>query len=618
MRGCFLASSLLAATSVLAAPILPPTVDASHLNIRASFKRELESGSADMAAIFSNVEPLLEGLWAASDKDSSGDLSQVEFIDAIGKLGISCSMFTSHNGNCTNLFVSLNTDSSTAGVTKAELAAAPANYPEYIAPPNYLLIAAFTNGAGQVPTNVGVIPNTITSLETPAIVELALTISGPPSSIYPGQRQAMIQFVADQSGVTADAIIATFKLKGAASSDRRQLQSSTAETIFEADIYTPDPAAASAATVALQASLADPSTGAAATAFDGVTVTGAISLGVRTEWEVPFAQIAAVPAILFVVSIVACFSACCVARKRRGDMASAGCCTTGCCSFFAVPAWATYELLSAVLIVASMAALYIRASGLTEVVKGLVRTFLEAVQNTSPFAQDYVSAIPSTVINTVQNYEDRLVLLPILVLVPGLLVAICLFLAAVCPCMTKCQRESHKGSYCCAKCFVFLANLLMLLAFVFYAIFAIIPLTLKYLPDSARAPIDQLNLQCEFIPAQIDQLITDNQGALDLLSSAGTNTDALQTELDSITELAGLASGGCAYLLDLFVEFEVLFLPAFLACCALVFAYVVNNSLCCAAGCCSKDENAANAPPAKKSSGGGGGVAMTSVGLVAS
>ena len=142
-----------------------------------------------------------------------------------------------------------------------------------------------------------------------------------------------------------------------------------------------------------------------------------------------------------------------------------GCCTTGCCSFFAVPAWATYELLSAVLIVASMAALYIRASGLTEVVKGLVRTFLEAVQNTSPFAQDYVSAIPSTVINTVQNYEDRLVLLPILVLVPGLLVAICLFLAAVCPCMTKCQKESHKGSYCCAKCFVFLANLLMLLAF---------------------------------------------------------------------------------------------------------------------------------------------------------
>ena len=37
---------------------------------------------------------------------------------------------------------------------------------------------------------------------------------------------------------------------------------------------------------------------------------------------------------------------------------------------------------------------------------------------------------------------------------------------------------------------------------------------------------------------------------------------ALQTELDSITSLADLASGGCAYLLDLFVEFEVLFLPA--------------------------------------------------------
>merc|ERR1719230_804023 len=99
----------------------------------------------------------------------------------------------------------------------------------------------------------------------------------------------------------------------------------------------------------------------------------------------------------------------------------------------------------------------------------------------------------------------------------------------------------------------------MLLAFVFYAIFAAVPLIIKYLPDPS--PVDQLNLQCEFIPAQIDQLITDNKGALDLLTSAGTDVTALQTELDSIRSLADLASGGCAYLLDLFVEFEVLFLP---------------------------------------------------------
>jgi len=240
-----------------------------------------------------------------------------------------------------------------------------------------------------------------------------------------------------------------------------------------------------------------------------------------------------------------------------------------------------------------------------------VNVFLEAVTSPQQYAQEFVEAIPETIITTIEERQDLVELLPVAVIVPGVLVFLLLFLSSVCPAMSKCQKSGHEGSYCCTKCFIALANVVMIVAFVFYTTFLSVSIFIKYAPPSVKAPINQVSLQCDIIPAQINQLIADNENALLMLEAQGQNTTSVRTQFDEVVALAGLADTGCALILDVFTEFERLFLPSFLCCMSIIFAYIINNALCCAAGCCSKDSSAAYA-----AKGGSKAVQMTSVGLV--
>jgi len=595
-------ASLVSALAVLAAPAL------ASRELSESGSGTVHDGKTDDMPIPDPIA-FLEGLWNSCDKNADGCLSYTEFVDANNKLGIPESAYTSHGESYQQLFDSLNTNTTDCGgITKLEIANAVEDYPEY----QQAFIHAFTNGAGEMPTGLPTIPTEVLDIDMPVVVEVSMKVSGSADQIYPGQRQQIRQFFADSAGVSADAVVLLFKT---IREDRRRMAPSRAlqsavETQVTASIYVADSESASAASATLSQTLAPDA--AAPAAFDGVTILSA-SVDTREPWSVPVAAYAFPPVLIFL-----CFVACCCAKaaaaKRRAAKAIPydGCCKTGCCGYPAVTAWATWEFLAAGFLLVAMLLMYVRAVGLKDVVVGLIRTFLDLVASPVEYAQQFANAVPPTILATIEEREDLLKLLPIAVIVPGALACVCLLIASACPFLGNCAREGHKGSYCCTKCFILLANLVMIVAFVFYAIFSGVSLFLAFAPPNIRAPIEMVTLQCDIVPAQINQMIEDGENALLNLEAAGQNTTAMRAAAADITALAVLADGGCQLVLDLFLEFERLFLPAAVACSAIVFAFFLNNFLCCAVGCCSKDtEGAGGGGKANK-----GSVQMTSIGLV--
>lgn len=244
-------------------------------------------------------------------------------------------------------------------------------------------------------------------------------------------------------------------------------------------------------------------------------------------------------------------------------------------------------MIALVILAGCLGYLFTRMDGLTGVFLNLVDIFIDLVDSTVDFIQDFTQQVPSNIIDTVRRYRDLVALLPFMTLGPGGLALLSMLFAALCPC-GKC----NKGGYCVTKCFIMLGNLVLLLALVFYAFFAGVSLVLKFAPPMMKDQISQATSMCEVVPPMVNQLVADNQNALDQLATTGANVTELQLVLTSVNDLAGTVDSGCDNILQLFVEFNLLFEPGVMCVVAILFAMYVNNALCCAAGCCSKNSRA--------------------------
>lgn len=186
------------------------------------------------------------------------------------------------------------------------------------------LIEAFTNGAGKVPeaSDIVEVDPIITTAE--AALKVSLTMAGSIGDIYKGTRDKMRAWFAQTAGVPTAAVILTF-LPGS--------------VVVDATIYTPDAAAAETAKAAM------PSTAAgfnAVPAFAGFTVTQDPTYEVDETEPLPIPIVAGIGAGLLVLGLFTCVMVSIGAGKERKakGVAPQGCCSTGCCSFFAVQQWA--------------------------------------------------------------------------------------------------------------------------------------------------------------------------------------------------------------------------------------------------------------------------------------
>jgi len=517
---------------------------------------------------------VLQGLFTQSDKDGDSELNLEEFKVAAGKLGVEASIFTLHGKSYDQFFAACDADGN-GKMTRKELAGAIRPEWEAYKKP---LIAAFTNDATTAPT---ALPTASAGIKNAvATVNAKVTVGGKPSDIYPGQRKAIIKYFADLGKVTPDEVLATFLLKK--SGGGRRL--ATAETIVDAKIFVKSDADARQLAQALPK---DKDAMQKVAAFDGLEVKAAPQVVARPQWQVPFVSMGGMIVGLLVASILTCFIGKCWARRNREIVRVQydGCCSTGCCSFLAVRSWAFWQLFACVVLAACVVFMMIRMQGLTKVLQNLVDIFQKLLQSTVSFISKFQQQVPSFVNQQVNQFKQYIPLLPIAVIVPGVLACLCLFFSGACP-MGKC----HVGRYGCTKFFIIIGNIWLIVALVFYMIFAVIALALKYAPPNILAQINSALSMCEVIPPMIKQKLGDSQSALDVLKSAGQDTSQYDKTLKDIVVLSDLADAGCENILQMFEEFNLLFLPGALCVTACFFGLYTSNALCCAAGCCFSDQ----------------------------
>jgi len=518
-----------------------------------------------------DFDKILRPLWNQTDSDGDGFLSLSEFTAACERLGLAASFFTSHQQSYTVAFGALD-GSNDLKLTIPEFVDAAVNFANY----KDGLIEAFTNGAGKVPeaSDIVEVDPIITTAE--AALKVSLTMAGSIGDIYKGTRDKMRAWFAQTAGVPTAAVILTF-LPGS--------------VVVDATIYTPDAAAAETAKAAM------PSTAAgfnAVPAFAGFTVTQDPTYEVDETEPLPIPIVAGIGAGLLVLGLFTCVMVSIGAGKERKakGVAPQGCCSTGCCSFFAVQQWAFSNFGAIIVFCGALAYLALEMEGVQNIFVDLIDVIAAMRISTFTAVADLMGELPPDILDQIEANKSHAKLLRFYVLGPGVLAIVFLALASLLGCSTR-----RKGTYCCTKLFVILSNILLILALVFYAIFAGAAVVINYAPPAIKENLNSIEGLCTQIPAQIQQLTADNQHAINIFAGTpGQNQAdlaALQLEIDKVTALNVQITLGCDSIKNLFDEMIVVFLPGLLCVIAIVFALFTNNSLCCAAGCC-------KAPPKTK------------------
>jgi len=524
-----------------------------------------------------DFDTILMPLWNQTDANGDGSLDLSEFTAACQRLDIQASFFTQHGGSYSVAFADIdaNTD---LKVTIPEFVDAAVRFTGY----KDGLIEAFTNGAGKVPEASDIIDLPSAILTAEASLKVQLTIAGSIGDIYPGTRKGLKTYFATTAGVSEDAVILTF-LPGS--------------VVVEAVIYTPDAEAAEAAQAAM------PTTAAgfnAVPAFAGFTVTSEPTYEVDEVEPLPIPIVAGIGGGLFVLGLFTCFMVSLGAGKERKakGVAPTGCCSTGCCSFFAVQQWAFSNMGAILIFAGGLAYLSLEMDGVQNIFVSLIDVIAAMRISTFTAVSDLLADLPADVLDQIETNKSHAKLLRFYVLGPGVLAIVFLFLASLLGC-----SKGRKGTYCCTKLFIILSNILLILALVFYSIFAGTAVVINYAPPAIKEHLANIEGLCTQIPAQIKQLAADNMAVLNILETTpGQNQAdiaALQAEVDEVQRLNAQITIGCDSIKQLFDEMIILFLPGLLCVIAIVYALFTNNALCCAAGCC-------RSPPKNGGAGGGG------------
>ena len=147
---------------------------------------------------------------------------------------------------------------------------------------------------------------------------------------------------------------------------------------------------------------------------------------------------------------------------------------------------------------------------------------------------------------------------------------------------------------------MFLALLLLILALVFYLLFAGVAVLFAFAPPELQNALATVRGICISIPATVGQMVTDGTATVEKLSSAGQDTSAIDAQMVLAADISDVVTLGCGSLVSLIDELVAIFVPAILCVVAIVFAAIVNETLCCAAGCCCKGPSKAPKIVAKK------------------
>jgi hypothetical protein len=230
--------------------------------------------------------------------------------------------------------------------------------------------------------------------------------------------------------------------------------------------------------------------------------------------------------------------------------------------------------------------LYTEVQVVTDAIVGMVTVVID-IANYDPdsaggaFMGNFTADMPREIIDMLEDNLDNMRLLPVATLVPGLLACLFLSVAGLCAASSK-----RKGKFCCTRLIMLMANLFLLMALVFYTLFAAYAVIMSEVESVAQASIEMRGM-CITIPNIIEQRLTDGQAALDRVNLVDPSVDMseVQTTFDSVRTIGGFVTDACGHMEDFLSGMFELFVPGCFCICAIVFSLYVNWALCCSVGC---------------------------------
>ena len=289
---------------------------------------------------------------------------------------------------------------------------------------------------------------------------------------------------------------------------------------------------------------------------------------------------------VFVVLLgMACIFATCWASTSRKKVQAryTGCCASGCCSSYALPAWVWLNVLAAACLLGAAAFIYVNMDKTTTSLVCVVDRLFALLQ-LGKNAQGVTATLDQT-LDIIKPIKPYMKYLGVAAIVPACLAAVLLLLASA---LALCWKPG-KGM-CCAKFFLLWAQAVILVCVVFYGIFAALgPVT--QLQTTQTTVMSVMGICETTVPAFRQTMIASRQAinaalatpgvaSTDLVDLRATFNDAMPA-VDHLTHI-------CSCVTVIIHEWTVLFFPGVCAVLAALFALYVSCHTCCAANCCAR------------------------------
>ena len=351
-------------------------------------------------------------------------------------------------------------------------------------------------------------------------------------------------------------------------------------TVLELKAFYPDDTSANSAKTNVETAL--PTASAASTAL-GHTVTAAPTVVIELPMGSGDLDVAT-PGAFGAIAVLLIIASCCLGRQASSSRRkllgapSGGCCS--CCSAYALKGWATSTMIAVVFLLVTAFILFQAMVESKDAIKCILDQILALQNAASPDAQAAVADLEDTltIIDQVRAQVDNL---PLAVIMPACLAAVMMTISSACEC-----RDS--SSMCCAKIFMLISHLLLVLCIVFYAIFASLGPIVQQ--PAAKEMLGTITGLCETTQPLLQQTLQDVNAALNrALATPGVASAEITDYQDLLVEAqepVDIFVKLCDCVGTLFDEFVELFAPAASCIAASVFALFVSLSACCSAQCC--------------------------------
>lgn len=214
--------------------------------------------------------------------------------------------------------------------------------------------------------------------------------------------------------------------------------------------------------------------------------------------------------------------------------------------------------------------------GLMGTIKDSILCLFDGLNEITALSPDgtFTMPIPASALSTV---ETGIGLLQILSIIPGIVALVFALMAVFLACKAK-------ESFCCAKFFVFLLIIILLISFILYAICGAIGIVMN--TPMVAGQLEFIYELCEETLPEFQDAVSTAQEALDEAIAAGIDLSAEQAELDKAEDGLDLMAKMCACISSLISGLTGLVGPGI--CCAAfgLIAFIVNLVFCCNMGCC--------------------------------